>query len=183
MTKSRKSIAFILAFFMIVTTVVTTMSPCVLAATSGSTRAATINVTTKSNWWKSGSESITLTQKSQTYHVTVGTSTVCSGKMCGLECQKRSGYFGYYSIKIYNATDKKTTYKTWDGGKTCKINLGRNKKYQITVTYNANETKKNMNYHWQANNKILYKGGMKSLSRIATPSWYVSSTNKVSSYY
>ncbi len=127
-------------------------------------------------------QKIPLTNHISTYNVgTVGKCFGGSNCSCYL-VEKCNGYYGYYKITIYNSTDKKTTYKYWDGGETCKIELGRNKTYKITVAYNNTETIKNCQANWDKNISAYYKNQGFTKVHKATCSWYVSSTNKVSSY-
>ena len=73
-----------------------------------------------------------------------------------------------WSIKVYKYGSGKTKYYTLKGNKSLKISLDRNSNYQITVTPTAS---------YKAICEIKKTGG-----RIKTyPSWYVSSTHKVSS--
>ncbi len=176
MTKIKKIIAVLLC----VLTLFSIMSTSVYAATSGGNNTKTISVSTKSNWFKPGSESITLKQYKTKYYA--GHNAKCYGGTCECSLNRReNGYYGYYKITIYNSTDKKTTYKYWDGGQTCKIKLGRNKTYKITVAYINNETIANCQANWNKGNGFLRQGGITKVHRAAC-SWYVSSTNKVSSY-
>lgn len=129
------------------------------AATSGGSRSTTINVSTKAAYWYPGSSSITLTQSKQTATL----------KRSGKKDKKTTGYFGSYDIIVYNKTKKTTEYKSWDGGKTKKINLKPNCEYTITVNYNPTKVQA---YELPRS----YKG-----SDLSSPSWWVSSKWKISS--
>ncbi|MCD8197446.1 MAG: hypothetical protein LUE24_09850 [Lachnospiraceae bacterium] len=170
MTTTKKAfqtrfITLLLACALIFTAVLTNTTMTVFAATTGGTDTKTITVKTQSNWYKPGSESITLRQNKQTI-----TYKNVSGK-----AKEITGYYGYYTITVYNKTDNKTSTVYWKGGKTYKISLGRDKTYSIKVAYNASQT----------NLKALAampKTGWRNMS-YTSASWYVSSTCKVSSYH
>lgn len=120
------------------------------AATSGSNKSAKIYVSTKSNWLKSGTESITLTPRAGVMKNN-GKFTDCSWNVC---------------VYRYGAGTKQ--YYTLKGNSSLKIKLARNANYQITVSPTAS---------YSAICEIIKAGtGIKSY-----PSWYVSSTCKVSS--
>ena len=146
--KMKKTITFILVFSLIL---MVCMIP-VSAATSGSNKSSAIYVTTKANWLKPGSESITITPKQGVAYN--GTKFYCS-----------------YSVCVYRYGNGTTKYYTLDSkcnGKSLKINLARNASYKITVTPSAS---------YKAICEIKKTGGkLKSY-----PSWYVSNTNKISS--
>lgn len=135
------------------------------AATSGKTGTTKISVSTKANWSYPGSSSITLKQNKQTvsYRRTLNASKTGS----------KTGYYGCYTITIYNQTNNKKTTQYWNGGQTCKINLSANKDYVITVTYNMSKT------YLKQLSVVPCLNTMKSAT---TPSWNVSSTWKVKSY-
>lgn len=120
------------------------------AAKSGSNKTANIYVTTKANWLKAGSESITLTPKAGVMKNNVKFNN-CS-----------------WTVKVYKYGTGTTKYLTLKGNSSLKINLDRNASYQITVTPTAS---------YKAICEINKAGtGIKTY-----PSWYVSSTNKISS--
>lgn len=144
----KRTITFILVFSLILTVFMIPVS----AATSGSNKSSTIYVTTKANWLKSGSESITLTPRQGVERN--GTKFYCS-----------------YSVTVYRYGNATTKYYTLDSkcnGKSLKINLARNASYKITVTPSES---------YQAVCELKSIGGkLKSY-----PSWYISKTNKISS--
>lgn len=120
------------------------------AATKGSNQATKIYVTTKANWLKAGSESITLTPNAGVMKNNVK-FTNCS-----------------WDVKVYKYGSGTTKYYTLKGNTSLKIPLDRNASYQITVTPTAS---------YKAICEINKAGtGIKTY-----PSWYVSSTNKISS--
>lgn len=128
------------------------------AATSGSqNRSSTITVNTKANYWYPGSSSITLKQSKTNFTYTNKGKTK-TNKM----------YAAYKITYVNNKTGKSKT--TWLTGASKKINLDKNTTYKITVCYDSTKMQiKNIyrqNFKWKP-----------------TPSWWVNSTWKVSSYY
>lgn len=117
------------------------------AAKSGSTKTAKISVTTKSNWLKSGTESVTLTAKAGV-------------------TKNNEKYTGSWSVSVHQLGGG-TKYYQLKGTSSLKIKLARNASYTITVSPTAS---------LQAINEL------KTISGVRTyPSWYVSSTCKISS--
>lgn len=92
------------------------------ATDSWGTNTRVITVTTKANWLKPGSESITLKQNK-------GTRTNDKGK------QKKC--YGYWNIS-FSSTDGKHKGNAKLTGGSVKINLKPNKTYHITVSWNHN---------------------------------------------
>ena len=135
----------------------------VFAATSGGSGQATIQVQTKANYWYPGSSSITLTQSKQRFTFQ---------KLWGSKKKYQTGYYGQYSITIYNATTRKSKTTVWSGGRSKKISLKQNCKYYITVSYNS--------YATQSFKRPPVGYSVYSTSN---PSWWVSSSWKVSSCY
>ena len=158
-----KSIAVIMLIITIFSTLVIPAS----AATSGGKSSATIYVTSKANYWYPGASSITLQQSKQ---------TATYGQFTSNKTKKTTDYFGYYNITIYNITKGKYEKdQIWDGTKTKKIELPKNCNFKITVKYNSTATV-SFNVRTPSIAYNNYKG-------ITNPSWWVSSTHKVSSCY
>lgn len=146
------------AILLVVLTIFTMFSTTAFAATSSSgKRTQTITVSTKANWLKPGSESITLKQTKGTRQET----NPFTGKVKSKNC------YGEWDI-VAKSTDGKHTVKTTlkDGSK--KINLKPNKTYKITVT-------------WDSQADIFDSLDHGNFSKL--PTWRVSSTYKVSSCY
>lgn len=160
MTYIKKSISVFLCFVMLITAI-SSLTLTASADTSGGDWYDTIKVTTKANYWYPGASSITLTQQKQTV-----TYKSCFSR----KTKTDKGYFGYYSIDIYEGKNRLPVTKTWDGGKSYKIKLDPNRTYTIGVSYNAKETLKN------AKNKIGY-----TKQKVDRPWWRVSSKWKISS--
>ena len=136
------------------------------AATSGGSGSATIYVTTKARYYYPGSSSITLKQEKQ---------TMTFKKLGGSKTKTKKDYYGCYNISVRNVTKNDTDNVSWMGGKTKKIKLDGNCDYQITVRYDSTATD-------------IFKGAGSppwgySWKSTSSPSWKVSGTHKVTSYY
>lgn len=156
----KKSTVFkrMFAFVLVVISVCTIFTTTAFAATSSSgTKTRTITVSTKANWWKPGSESITL---SQTKGVRSKTNPF-TGKVYPQNC------YGEWDI-VAKSTDGKHTVKATLKDGSEKIKLKPNKTYKITVTWDSTED------YWDT----LDMGSFTKL-----PTWKVKSTHKVSSCY
>ena len=107
----------LISFLLLASLVLTIFALPVSAATKGSNKTANIYVTTKANWLKPGSESITLTP--------------CKG-------QSATGtrFDGSWSIKVYQYGTGTTKYYTLKSS-SLTISLKRNAEYKITVTPTA----------------------------------------------
>ena len=132
------------------------------AATSGGYRSSTIYVNTKANYLYPGASSVTLKQSKQ---------TITYEKLGGTKTKTKTDYYGKYSIKVYNVTKNKTTNMSWNAKQTKKISLDPNCQYRITVSYDSNATdvltrNPPLGYSWKST---------------SAPSWWVSSTWKLSS--
>lgn len=157
MTRS-KPLSRVMAIMMIVISVFTMFSSTATAATSSSgTSTRTITVVTKANWWKPGSESITLSQ----------TKGVRSEKNVWTGKTKTKKCYGTWKIVATSTDGKHTIKKTWDDG-SIKLNLKANKTYRITVTWDS-----------QADIFDTLDHG----SFTTMPTWRVKSVYKVSNYY
>ncbi len=152
----KKIIALFLAILSVVSIAIVSAS----AATSSSGKSTrTITVSTKANWLKPGSESITLGQ----------TKGVCTGTKYNYKLQAKkvtSNQYGIWDV-VAKSTDGSHTVKGTLKGSSLKINLKPNKTYKITVSWSSNNTFTELD-----------KGTFTTL-----PSWRVKSTNKVSNYY
>ena len=151
-----------MAIFLCVLTLFNIFAMDASAATCGGSRASTVYVTTKANWWVPGASSITLRQDKQTLTYKNLTSD---------KTKTKTGYYGCYDITIFNVTKNKITRVFWGGGQTKKISLDPNCTYRITVSYNATltsiTTRPPLWYSWKST---------------SSPWWKVKSTWKVSSY-
>ena len=158
----KKYLPKVLAIFMIMLTVLTTLMIPVSASTRGGSGSSTIYVNTKANYWYPGASSITLTQSKQTMTYKALTSS---------KTKKKTDYFGNYTIRIYNVTKNTSKNTTWGGGKSKKISLDPNCSYRITVSYNSTGT-------------VLFNSSPLGYSykSVTSPSWNVSSTWKIASY-
>ncbi len=163
MTKTRKIFTSVLACVMMLCTlfVVTPITASAAVSSYGTTATRTITVKTKANWWIPGSESITLKQTKGTCEKT--TTNIITGK----KSKKVSKEYGTWII-VACATDGSDTVRKTLSGSSVKINLKPNKTYKITVTWKNNI----------ANGIQVAKGSFTQF-----PTWKVSSTYKVSSYY
>lgn len=132
---------------MLVVLVATMFSFPTSAAKSGSSKQATISVTTKSNWLKSGSESITITPKK------------------GVDANGDT-FNGHWIVYVYQAGSLVGQYTM--SKSSIKIKLGRNKTYKVVVVPT--------NTYVACCEISRTAGALRSY-----PSWYVSSTCKVSS--
>lgn len=159
----------IMAILFVILTIVSTLSFSTLtaqAATSGSKNTRTITVNTKTNYWYPGASSITLKQEK---------ITITWKSLNGKKTKKTSGYYGRYNISIYNVTDNKwEKSKCWNGKQSIKIELKGNKKYNITVSYDANGTWLNV-----SKAQPIGYGSNNGYS----PNWWVSGSHKVTNYY
>lgn len=133
------------------------------AATSGESYSATVNVSTKANYWYPGASSVTLKQNKQ---------TLTYKQLFGNKTKTKKGYYGCYDITVYNVTTDKTKSVYWGGGQTKKISLEPNYTYRITVRYNS------------INTELFTRAPFGySLKSSDSPRWWVSSKWKVSSCY
>ena len=161
MTKTKRIFSSVIALAMVFCTLFAMSIPASAATCSSGTKSRTITVTTKANWLKPGSESITLSQSKGTcvkenYNIFTGKTT-----------RKTSNQYGEWDI-VVSATDGSHTFKKSLTGSSIKLNLKPNKTYKITVTWDT-----------QAEFfKELDKGNYTSF-----PTWRVKSTWKVSNYY
>lgn len=155
----------LMALMMVVISVLSCMIlPASAATTSSGTGTRTITVVTKANWSYPGSESITLSQSK-------GTFTYSKTNWLGQETGKTGTKSEYGTWKIsVSATDGSHSYsKTWKDG-SIKLTLKPNKTYQITISYDSYQD--------------IFRGiDYRNFRWTRYPSWRVSSTWKVSSYY
>ena len=153
----------ITALFLCLITLLSVAALPISASTSGSSRSTTINVKTKANYLYPGSSSVTLKQQKQ---------TLTYQKLSGTKTKTKVGYYGCYDITVYNITKGTSKNVYWGGGQTKKINLDPNCSYRITVSYCSNKTalftSQPLGYSWK---------------NTSSPSWWVSSTWKLSSCY
>lgn len=155
----------IIAIFLAVITVLSCIVLPAGAATSGNRSTSyTLTVVTKASWWYPGGESITLSQSKGTFEYS---KTNWWGQETGKTGTKQA--YGTWDITV-RATDGSHYYtKTLTGG-SIKLNLKANKTYKITITYDSTpdliRAMDYRNFHW-----------------VKHPSWRVSGTWKVSSYY
>ena len=161
MTKTKRIFTSVIAFALIFCTLFAMSIPVSAATSSSGTQSRTITVTTKANWWVSGSESITIGQSKGTcvkenYNIFTGKTT-----------RKSSSQYGEWDITV-RATDGSHTYSKSLTGSSIKLNLKPNKTYKITITWDSQA----------AIFKTLNKGNYTSY-----PAWRVKSTWKVSNYY
>ena len=155
---------FIAMFLVIITVLSYMVLPASAATCSSGTSTRTITVKTKANWLYPGSESITLSQSK-------GTFTYSKTDLFGRDNGKTGtkSEYGTWKISVY-ATDGSHSYtRTWRDG-SIKLNLKPNKTYRITISYDS------------------YQDGFRRIEYLnfrwtKYPSWRVSSTWKVSSYY
>lgn len=160
MVNVRKLTSSLVAFALIVCTLLGICMPASAATCSSGTRTQTITVTTKANYLKPGSESITLSQTKGTcqrrsYNIFTGRTSI-----------KTSKAYGEWDIVAVATDGSHTVRKTLSGG-SVKINLKPNKTYKITVTWDSTA----------ATFTELSKGGF-----VSYPTWRVKSTWKVSNY-
>lgn len=152
----KKIIALFLAIISIFSITIVAAS----AATSSSGKSTrTITVSTKANWLKPGSESITLGQK----------KGVCTGTKYTVKLKAKkvtSNQYGIWDV-VAKSTDGTHTVRGTLKGSSLKVNLKPNKTYKITVSWSSQNTFTELD-----------KGTFTTL-----PSWWVKSTNKVTSYY
>lgn len=158
---AKKIIAMLL---LIVTVFSCTVLPA-SAATSGNCNATyTLTVVTKGSWWYPGGESITLSQSK-------GTFSYAKTNWLGQETGKTGTGTAYGTWRIsVRATDGSHSFSRNLTGSSVKLNLKPNKTYKVTISYDGSaDTFKALSYRrfrWTRH-----------------PSWRVSSTWKVSSYY
>lgn len=155
-----KKFSTLIAIVMVICTFFSMASPAFAATSSSGTGTQIITVTTKADYSRPGSESITLKQ----------TKGVCEKKTWSFirRCykMKQSERYAIWNISV-EATDGSHTFsKTLSGG-SLKLYLKPNKTYEITVKWSLN------------NNTIDIENGCFT----SYPTWRISSTNKVSSYY
>lgn len=123
------------------------------AATSGGTHTSTIDVLTKADWSRTGSESITLSSSPL---------KVRYSNFFGKENTKT--IYPKFNIKIRNANGKEKFSRILSG-RSIKINLKKNQHYYIDVSYDGNGT-------W------LKYAKLRNARLEGSPYWYVSATNK-----
>ncbi len=161
MTKTRRIVSIAMVCLILVSTIFATILPAAAATTSSGTSTRTITVNTKANWWKPGSESITISQA----------KGVCTKKsyniFTGKWSAKSSNQYGEWDIRV-EATDGSHSYTETLTGSSIKLKLKANKTYKITITWDSQA----------ATLKEVSKGNYTTY-----PTWRVSKTNKVSSYY
>lgn len=160
-TKIRKTVSLLMIIVSLMSIFAIFAVPASAATTSSGTQTRTIIVTTKGNWFIPGSESVTLKQTKGTCEKT--TTNWFTGK----KSTKVSQEYGTWNI-LAKAIDGSHTVKRTLSGSSVKIPLKPDKTYQITVTWNS-----------------LIGMGIEAAKGDFTrlPSWKVSSTWKVSSYY
>ncbi len=108
----------VIALLIVATLLCAVLAIPISAATSGNYSAKTIKVTTKANWLKPGSESITLSRTTGKY-------------------KNGTEFTGSWSVKV-ERTDKSATTKYYTlKSSSLKINLARNATYKITVSPSA----------------------------------------------
>ena len=155
----------IVAMFLVVITIFSCMVLPASAATSGNRSTSyTLTVVTKGCWWYPGGESITLSQSKGTFSYA---KTNWLGQETGKTATKTA--YGTWRISV-RATDGSHSFsKTLSGG-SINLNLKPDKTYKITIRYDDGmDTCKAMdylNFRWTKH-----------------PSWRVSGTWKISSYY
>lgn len=160
-TKMKKSVSILMVVLTLMSVFAVFAVPASASTTSSGTQTRTITVTTKGNWFIPGSESITLKQTKGTCEKT--TTNWFTGK----KSTKVSQEYGTWNI-VAQATDgSHSVRKTLSGG-SVKIPLKPDKTYKITVTWNS----------MIGMGIEVAKGDF-----VRLPSWKVSSTYKVSSYY
>ncbi len=155
----------IFAMFLAIVTILSCVVLPASAATSGDCNTTyTLTVVTKANWWYPGGESITLSQSK-------GKFEYSKTNWFGMETGKTATRTAYGTWRISGrATDGSHAFsKTLSGG-SVKLKLKANKTYQITIRYDGTmDIFKALDY--------------RNFNWITHPSWCVSGTWKVSSYY
>lgn len=153
------------AMFLVIITIFSCMVLPASAATSGNRNTSyTLTVTTKANWWYPGGESITLSQSKGTFQYS---KTNWLGQETGQTATKTA--YGTWRISV-RATDGSHSFSKTLSGSSVKLNLKANKTYQITIRYDGTmDTFKALDY--------------RNFRWTKHPSWRVSGTWKVSSYY
>lgn len=159
----KKIISILLAIAICVSCVAMMTISASAATCSSGTSTQTITVNTKSAYYYPGSSSITL---SQTKGVVTYDKVNWKGQVTGNGTAK---YYGTWNISV-KATDGSDSFSKTLSGSSVKINLKPNKTYKITVTYN-----------WYVDTIIMIDHVNSRWTKY--PSWKVSSTWKVSSYY
>ena len=161
MTVTKRIFSGILAIMMLISVICVFPLSASAATKSNGTRAQTITVTTKANWWIPGSESITITQ-------TKGTCEVKTYNIFKRKSEvKTSKVYGEWDIVVKSTDGTHTAKYNFDGSKIT-IKLKPNKTYKITITWDS-----------QANSiNTIGKGNF-----VVYPQWKVSKTYKVSNYY
>ena len=161
MASVRNRVVSILMAMLMVLSCATTFAPKAEAATgSNGKNTQTITVTTKSNWWRPGSESITLAQSK-------GTRTSKTYSFWKGWREKTTNCYGTWKI-VAKSTDNKDTVKQTLKDSSVKIKLKADKTYKITVSWDSDKDTIDS----------VTKGSFSSL-----PSGWVKSTNKVSEYW
>ena len=128
-----------------------TIVPVSAATSSDGTSTQTIAVTTESNWWSPGRESITLSQEK-------GVRTNWRGK--------EKERYGKWKVKYVNVDDANDKGSVTLSGSSVKVKLGRDKTYTITVEWDTMADLADASYYGPFT---------------TNPTWSVSSTCKVSS--
>lgn len=159
MNKAKRISCFVLAVLMLVSTMIAMIVPSSAATSSNGKKSVTITVTTQANWWRPGSESITLSQ-------TKGTCQVYNYLTRKTYTSK---VYAEWDISV-KATDGSHSYsKNWKNG-SITLNLKPNKTYKITIT-------------WDETANILRTIGAGKGDFTTLPTWKVSKTHKCSNYY
>ena len=159
----KKIISILLAIAICVSCVAMMTISASAATCSSGTSTQTITVNTKSAYYYPGSSSVTL---SQTKGVVTYDKVNWKGQVIGTGTAK---YYGTWNISV-KATDGSDSFSKTLSGNSVKINLKPNKTYKITVTYN-----------WYVDTIIMIDHVHSRWTKY--PSWKVSGTWKVSSYY
>lgn len=155
MTATKKISSIIMIFILTFCALFSFPTTASAATSSYGTRTCTLTVTTKANWLKPGGESITLKQTKGTYQ-----KRNVWGKL------KNAERYGTWRIKGSSTDGTHKIDKTLSGS-SVKISLKRNKTYRLTITWDSTSADLGTNF----------RGYTKF------PTWRVSKTNKVSSYY
>ena len=149
-------VSMLMAVLMVFSCAVAFVPTAEAATSSSGTRTQTITVETKSNWWKWGSESITLSQAK-------GTRKTKKFNLFKWRYEeKTTNSYGTWQISV-KSTDGRDNYTTKLTGGSKKLSLKGDKTYTITVS-------------WDSTSDLIYsldKGSFTSY-----PTWRVKSANK-----
>lgn len=161
MNTKKRTLTTLLACVMVVCTLLASALPASAATCSNGTSTQTIKVETKADWWKWGSESITLTQ-------TKGECRMTAYKYWPLfePYTKKTETYGRWDISV-QSDDGSHSYETKLTGATKKVDLEPDKTYTITVKWNETDELSTM-----------YRYGQYT----TYPAWYVSDVHKVIRY-